>query len=571
MRAATAATSFCAEGPPALRVALCAVLGAACLTAAGAGLEAPEPRATARLLASVTDAAYGAELVASLPRLDAALDEVVTSAPLRIVLHARSGSAFDARRLANALAASGHVGYAVPEVFWPMEVRSGHVPNDPLFSEQWTLDNTGQGGGRKHAGVGAVAAWGLTLGSPDVIIAVLDDGVQLDHPDLAENIRGAGRDFTVYPPVDGAHPRTFSDRHGTSVAGVAAARGDNGIGVTGMCPRCTILPIRVVGSSNLGTAAAFRWAVEQGAAVITNSWGYTRAAPPADDAVRDAIDTAARDGRNGRGTLIVFGMTNDSVDNCGSHADISSLETVLAVGVSNHHDDIGGSGFGPCMDLVAPAKPMDRNTIGVTTTDRTGIDGHTSGDYYSGFGGTSAAAPLVAGVAGLLLSLNPDLTRMDLQRILEHTADKIDPEHAAYDAAGFSVRAGYGRVNAARALVPTVKISVSPARVAPGEPFSVTVSASAPFGLRSLSWRGRATGVAGLDSGHETALGGATVGSITWSGLTVDTPGTFALEADAVDVGLASARPGYPHRASEAAPAPAAEVTVLERTDGVSR
>ncbi len=570
MRVATAAMWFCAEGVKALRLTLGATLCAAWLTA-GAGLDVSQPRATARLIVRVAEATYGAELVAALPRLGAALDEVVTSAPLRIVLRARSDSPFDARRLATALTASGNVDYAVEEVFWPMELRSRHVPNDPLFPEQWTLENTGQGGGRERADVSAVAAWALTLGSPDVIIAVLDDGVQLDHPDLAENIRGAGRDFTVYPPVDGAYPRTSSDLHGTSVAGIVAARGDNGIGVTGICARCTILPIRVVGSSNLGTAAAFRWAVEQGAAVITNSWGYTRSAPPADDAVRDAIDAAARYGRNGRGTLIVFGMTNDSVDNCGARADISSLESVLAVGVSNHHDEIGGSGFGPCMDLVAPAKPMDRSTIGVTTTDRTGIEGHTSGDYYSGFGGTSAAAPLVAGIAGLLLSLNPDLTRTDLQRILEHTADKIDPEHAAYDATGFSARAGHGRVNAARALVPTVKIAVTPAHVAPGEPFSVTVSASAPFGLRSVSWQGRATGVAGLDALHERALGGAAVGSITWSGLTLDTPGTFALEADAADVGPVSARPGYPHRANLAAPAPAAEVTVLERADGISR
>ncbi len=562
---------FCAEGVKTLRVTLGAALGGACLTAAGAGLDVSEPRATARVIVRVADAAYGPELVASLPRLGAALDEVVTSAPLRIVLRARSDSPFDARRLAATLAASGHIDYAVQEVFWPMELRGRHVPNDPLFPEQWTLENTGQGGGREHADVGAVAAWGLTLGSPDIVIAVLDDGVQLDHPDLAENIRGAGRDFTVSPPVDGAHPRTPSDLHGTSVAGIVAARGDNGIGVTGICPRCTILPIRVVGSSNLGTAAAFRWAVEQGAAVITNSWGYARAAPQADDAVRDAIDAAARSGRDGRGTLIVFGMTNDRVDNCGAHADISALESVLAVGVSDHHDKIGGSGFGPCMDLVAPAKPMDRSTIGVTTTDRTGIEGHTSDDYYSGFGGTSAAAPLVAGIAALLLSLNPNLTRTDLQRILERTADEIDPENAAYDATGFSTRAGHGRVNAARALVPTVKITVTPARVAPGEPFNVTVSATAPFGLRSVSWRGRAPRLAGLDSSHERVLGGAAVGSITWSGLTIGTPGTFALEADAADVGAASAPHGYPHRASQAAPAPAAEVTVLERADGISR
>src|SRR6185436_12936157 len=109
-----------------------------------------------------------------------------------------------------------------------------------------------------------------------------------------------------------------------------------------------------------------------GADVITNSWGYApsaagpgsdpgasrrRGAAAVDAAVRDAIDSAAREGRGGRGTLIVFGMTNEAVDNCGAHADISALESVIAVGVSDRDDRVGGSGFGACMDLVAPAKP----------------------------------------------------------------------------------------------------------------------------------------------------------------------------------------------------------------------
>jgi subtilisin family serine protease len=405
-----------------------------------------------------------------------------------------------------------------------------------------------------------------------VTIAVLDDGVQLDHPDLVANIASAGRDFTVDPPADGAQPRAPADLHGTAVAGIAAARGDNGIGVTGICPRCRILPIRVHGSSNLATAAAFRWAIEQGADVITNSWGYTRGGPVggADAAVRDAIDTAARDGRGGRGAVVVFGMTNRSVDNCGAQADISSLDSVIAVGVSNHHDEIGGSGFGACMDLVAPARPQDRSTVGVPTTDRTGLDGYSDGDYFMNFGGTSAAAPLVAGIAALLLALNPDLTSAEVQRILEQTADKIDPLNAAYDAAGFSARAGYGRVNAARALVPTVKIEVAPARVAAGEPFSVTVSASAPFGLRSVSWR-RGVGSDGAAAVHRQTLDGESVRSLTWSGLVIEEPGTYAFEADADDIPRARAPPGYPHRASDAAPAPMAWLTVLEHADGVSR
>lgn len=334
----------------------------------------------------------------------------------------------------------------------PDAPRAGAAPNDPLFGLQWPLANREQASGAGD--VGALEAWTYTRGSPAVLIAVLDDGVELDHPDLAANIASAGRDFGLGPPGADASPRTVDDRHGTAVAGIVAARGDNGIGVTGICPLCRILPIRVEGASNAGLAAAFRYAVEQGADVITNSWGYdARRRLAADTELRAAIDYAALSGRGGRGTLVVFGVTNDAVDNCvGEHADVSSLPSVLAVGVSNHRDEIGGSGFGACLDVVAPAKPEKRSTAGVPTTDRTGIDGYAADDYYTEFGGTSAAAPLVAGIAGLMLALSSELTRAELQAILEQTADKIDPAHAAYDASGFSLRAGHGRVNAARAV-----------------------------------------------------------------------------------------------------------------------
>jgi subtilisin family serine protease len=263
-------------------------------------------------------------------------------------------------------------------------------------------------------------------------------------------------------------------------------------------------------------------------------------------------------------------MTNEAVDNCGTDADISALESVVAVGVSNHGDRIGGSGFGACMDLVAPAKPERLATPGNVTTDRTGLDGHVDGDYFRGFGGTSAAAPLVAGIAGLLLSLNPDLTRTDLVHILEHTADKIDPAQAAYDAAGFSTRAGYGRVNAARALVPSVAITVTPPRVAPGEPFSVTVAASAPFGLRNMAWHGVATGDAALDALRVHALDGEAYRSVTWRDLKIERPGTYAFEAVAEGLKAGLPSPDYPHRARTEG-AQMAALTVAERADDDSR
>jgi subtilisin family serine protease len=558
--------------------AIATLLAAACAHAAGPGsVETAEPRGTERFIVRLAEGAQLANLLHGPLGREVAVEEIVTRAPLRAILRARSGTAADSRRLAAEWSQAASVDYATAERFWPMELRGRHEPDDPLFPQQWPLDNRGRGGDRRDPGGGDVdapEAWSYTLGSPEVLIAVLDDGIELTHPDLAPNVAAAGMDFTANPPAPGAEPRDGADRHGTSVAGVVAARGDNGIGVTGICPRCRILPIRVHGSSNLGTAAAFRYAVEQGADVITNSWGYTRPVTSrdgaADDAVRDAIEAAAREGRQGRGTLIVFGMTNDTVDNCRAPtADISSLASVLAVGVANHDDEVGGAGFGECIDVVAPAKPEDRSTIGVVTTDRVGIAGHTADDYYTGFGGTSAAAPLVAGIAGLLLSLNPELTRTELQLILEHTADKIDSDGARYDAAGFSERAGHGRVNAARALGPAVKIAVSPARVAAGEPFSVTVTASAPYGLESVWWSFRG---AGDDSTvHRRELAGEPFESVTWSQVVLDTPGTYTLVADARDVRHADSPSRYPHRAGERAPEPAAQLTVVERSDAVSR
>jgi subtilisin family serine protease len=256
-------------------------------------------------------------------------------------------------------------------------------------------------------------------------------------------------------------------------------------------------------------------------------------------------------------------MTNERVDNCsGPAADISSLDSVLAVGVSNHNDEIGGSGFGDCMDVVAPSKPRHRSTIGVATTDRRGLAGHSADDYFLGFGGTSAAAPLVAGIAGLLLSLNPDLTRDELERILEHTAEKIDPAAAGYDTEGFSRTAGHGRVNAARALVPYVKIRIEPARVVAGEPFDVTVTASAPYGLASVSWSGADTGIETLDTARRREAHGAAFHAATWSGIVIDRPGAFELTANARDTRHGQSIDDYPHEAAGAEGVAAATITV---------
>jgi subtilisin family serine protease len=470
----------------------------------------------------------------------------------RFILRVKPGSSKNALEVANALYETGLVKFSHPNFFAKTIRRTlpnqPFFPDDTLFNDQWHLHNTGQGGGTVDADVDAPEAWDYTRGNSNVVIAVLDDGIQWNHPDLQPNVVPGGRDFTANPPDNDPSPGT-GDNHGTAVSGVAAGRGNNNLGVSGSCQRCGLLPIRMLGGDYGDHADAFDYAVAQGASVITNSWGYDIGTVTTDDVV-DAINNAASNGRNGLGCVILFAMTNTRVDNCVQPTpDISSLDSVIAVSRSTNQDLLGGGGFGDCMELIAPTRG---GTLGITTTDRTGADGYNiNGDYYDNFGGTSSATPLVAGIAGLLLSINPNLTRGQVQRILEETADKIDAANANYNSNGFSTTYGYGRVNAYRAVVPTVKISLSKHNVRVNEPFDVTVTATAPHGLKSLWWFGQNTGIPDIDRAHWQDVNGEPVYKYTWKDVRINEKGTFTLAANARDVLYPNPGDGYPHQASE--------------------
>lgn len=471
----------------------------------------------------------------------------------RVVLRVKPGSKKNALVISNTLYESGLVIFAHPDFIVRTEYRTlpnqPFFPNDTMFNNQWHLHNTGQGSGKVDADVDAPEAWDYTRGNRNVVIAVLDDGIQVNHADISPNIVPGGRDFTSNPPDNDPSPGA-GENHGTCVTGVAAARGNNNSGVSGSCPRCGILPIRMLGGSVSDHADAFDYAAARGAWIITNSWGYAIGTPTTDDLV-DAINDAAVNGRNGLGAVVLFAMTNTNTDNCtGSYPDISSLANVIAVSRSTNKDLLGGGGFGACMDLVAPTKG---GTLGILTTDRTGAAGYdVTGDYYDNFGGTSSATPLVAGIAGLLLDLNPNLTRLQVQRILEHTAEKVDPTNASYNSDGFSSKVGYGRVNAHRAVVPTVKIFVSLKVVRVNKPFTVKVTASAPFGLKALWWFGKNTGITAIDKAHWKDVSGAkSVYTYVWNNVRISKKGTFTLGANARDVRYPTPGDGYPHQASE--------------------
>lgn len=426
--------------------------------------------------------------------------------------------------------------YEMDEVEWShpdwirrMELRS--LPNDPLFPNQWHLNNTGGGGAVNDADADAPEAWDLTKGSAGITIAIIDDGVDTAHEDFTGKVL-PGRD--VVNDNDDPNPQS-GDNHGTAVAGLATANQDNGIGVSGVAPACKLMPIRLLadGATISDEAEAFLFAAQKGADIISNSWGPidgTGNVDPLPDVVKAAIDYAADSGRGGKGCVIFFaaGNGNESVDNDG----YASYEKVIAVGASTDQDVRADySDYGLSLDIMAPSSG---GTRGITTTDRTGNAGYSSGNYTNSFGGTSAASPTAAGAAALMLSVNGELSRSDVQEILQYTADKINPANANYNANGFSQKYGYGRINAYNAVLEAINPNFPP-----------VASIESPSG-DVIIHTGETTNFAGNATDRENAIasyhwdfnGGATDAYVEDPGLiTFNTPGTFHVTFTATDNG----------------------------------
>jgi subtilisin family serine protease len=344
--------------------------------------------------------------------------------------------------LANELSEESIVKYAEPNA---LQAATFHqAPQDePRFENQWTLRNTGQNGGTAGADVDALGAWDVTTGSPSIGIVVHDSGVDINHPDLIDNI-GPGWDFD-----NNDNDATNNDGpHGTACAGVIAAAA-NGQGVAGIAPNCQIIPLRAAGAHSFEVwADTFDWAAQRGR-IISCSWSITPN-NTLSEAIRDAVDN----------DVTVFCATGNDFPFTDTIAYPASMAETIAVGASTNRDVRSNySQFGDGIDIVAPSSG---GTLRVETTDVQGMNGYNkvnspAGDYCNataadGFGGTSSATPLAAGIAGLMLSVNPDLTPAETREILRATADKIDKPNADYDANGWSSKYGFGRVNAAAAV-----------------------------------------------------------------------------------------------------------------------
>lgn len=367
---------------------------------------------------------------------------------------------------------TNRVDYAHPNFVRP-KIRRSKTPNDAMFGLQWHHENSGRNGGTPDADIDTPLAWDITQGSKDRVIAVIDFGFETEHKDLVDNLwvnpgetAGDGADNDSNSLVDDVHGWNFhesnndleanGDWHGTWVAGSVGARGDNHIGVSGTCQQCSLMLLKIAEiSDEAKIAEAFDYARIMGAEVINISWGYKDelAVSPA---VMFAISKAAIEGRGGKGCVVFGAMSNDYVDHCDDE-NLASLSYVIAVSASTNTDQFAGTGFGNCMDVLAPTRnPSSRiGTLGITTTTLTPV----LGEYTEDANGTSIATPIAAGIAGLMLDVAPTLTRQQVQRVIQDTSDKIEHSKAEYSLvtgrsspdSGLSTH-GFGRVNAFEAV-----------------------------------------------------------------------------------------------------------------------
>jgi subtilisin family serine protease len=355
-----------------------------------------------------------------------------------------------------------------------------------IRSEEWHLRNGGGGGATTGEDVDILEAWDVTTGRGDIVVAVLDDGVDIEHPNLRTRIwrnpdtqssNRFGRDFFLHddhPDHFNPRPKLFrdpfdqmpgNDIHGTPCAGVIAAAGSNN-GSVGAAPRCRVLAVKVFHADDLApsnrVADGIRFAAGI-ADILSCSWSGG-----SNPDIQLALADAGQIGRQGKGSAILCAAGNSF----GSPVAFPARDAnAIAVGASTDRATLADySNVGPQIAFVAPSSG---GTRGIFTTDvsvaNRGFNvgredgGGADGLHTNSFGGTSSATPLAAGVAALVLSVNPNLTRTDLRDVLTSTADKIG---SGYDASGHSDRFGFGRINAGNAVQAAVGMAQTAQRAA---------------------------------------------------------------------------------------------------------
>ncbi len=309
--------------------------------------------------------------------------------------------------------------FAAVDPAFRFNFQSANCPDDPMFGSQWGLNNSNN----PNVDINACDAWCITQGQ-GVKVAVVDKGIDTSHLDLGPNIHTASYDAQTGTSPSIFNPNIDNFDHGTHVAGIVGAVKGNNIDVVGVAPQSQIVPVShdlfVTGSIAMELANGINWAAHIAQVDVINcSWGDQGGQFFSNfhsSALEDAIDSALYSGRNGLGCIVVFASGNQG-DQTGQGFNIdypaSYNMDILCVGASTQSGlRRGSSSYGIELDVVAPGDVV------MSTIPNNGTGPKS---------GTSMAAPHVAGIAALLLSVNPSLTRDDVVNIIESTAVPIGP------------------------------------------------------------------------------------------------------------------------------------------------
>jgi thermitase len=344
-----------------------------------------------------------------------------------------------------ALRRNPDVEYAEPNYI----VYATETPNDPLFDLQYALYNPGSGPpgspqGEERADIKATSAWEETKGDENIIIAILDTGVDLAHPDLDDKVHSSGYDF-----INDDSNATDDEGHGTHIAGIAAAETHNNEGIAGVAWNCKILPVKVLDNLGIGSYSemidGIIWAADSGADVINLSLGASFPSTSLENALEYAhgmdIVIVAAAGNDGGAVLypaaydaycLAVAATNDSDERVTfENSSVNPLEK-------------WESNVGPEIDVAAPGLEI----VSLVPTWYFG-----PGSFPYGIGsGTSEACPHVAALAALIKSVKPDLTVDQIMNVIRFSADDVN----YVSNVGRDNYMGYGRMNMDTALVPIV-------------------------------------------------------------------------------------------------------------------
>jgi len=347
------------------------------------------------------------------------------------------------------------------------------LADEPLFPQQWSLENTGQSGGTSGADIDIQTAWQITTGEPGVVIAVLDTGAAFAHPDLSSSIwvntgeiadngldddgNGYIDDVRGWDMMGDDNDPGDTHGHGTFVSTTAAAP-INGVGMAGVAPNSLVMPIKVCdsgGCSNSDITSGMAYAIDNGADVINLSFGGYGFSPSMENAINEAVSA---------GTVVVAAAGNFANDNDVNPFYPASydIDGLISVAASTNRDALAGfSHFGATsVDLAAPGQSVLGGTL--PSSWNTGS-------------GTSFSSPKVAGVAALIIAVRPDLSAQQIAGVISETVDVL-PALSGKVASG-------GRLNAGSALdLATAPVAVASASPSIGVlPFTVELTGNSSF------------------------------------------------------------------------------------------